>query len=90
VPWNVDMTQQEIDYREGAARTIYESEDVAEVKQVIADFDVTYVYVGHREISSYKGDKSADEFAAFLQNKFSSFMDVAFQNEGVIIYKVRE
>jgi YYY domain-containing protein len=90
VPWNVDMTQQEIDYREGAARTIYESEDVAEVKQVIADFDVTYVYVGHREISSYKGDKSADEFAAFLRNKFSSFMDVAFQNEGVIIYKVRE
>jgi hypothetical protein len=46
--------------------------------------------VGHREINSYKGDKSANEFAAFLQDKFSSFMDIAFQNEGVIIYKVRE
>lgn len=90
VPWNEDFTAQEKEYREGAARTIYESEDVAEVKQVIADFDVTYVYVGHREINSYKGDKSTNEFAAFLQDKFSSFMDVAFQNEGVIIYKVRE
>lgn len=90
VPWNVDMTQVEIDDREGAAKTIYKSEDVAEVQQVIADFDVTYVYVGHREISSYSGNKSANEFAAFLQQKFSSFMDVAFQNEGVIIYKVRE
>ena len=90
VPWNVDFTSQEKEDRESAAKTIYESEDVAKVKQVIADFDVTYVYVGHREINSYKEDKSANEFAAFLQDKFSSFMDVAFQNEGVIIYKVRE
>lgn|GEM_PF-1520778 len=90
VPWNIDFTEQEKEYREGAARTIYESEDVAEVKRVIADFDVTYVYVGKREVNSYKGDKSENEFAAFLQDKFSSFMDVAFQNEGVIIYKVRE
>lgn len=90
VPWNVDMTQEEKEYRESAAKTIYKSEDVAEVQQVVADFDVTYVYVGHREISSYSGNKSANEFASFLQQKFSSFMDVAFQNEGVIIYKVRE
>jgi len=90
VPWTVDITQQEIEYREGAAKTIYKSEDVAEVQQVIADFDVTYVYVGYREIHSYSGDKTTDEFAAFMQEKFSSFMDIAFQNEKVIIYKVRE
>ena len=90
VPWNVDMTQKEKDYRESAARTIYKSEDVAEVQQVIADFDVTYVYLGYREINSYSGNKSKDEFAVFLQDKFSSFMDIAFENEGVIIYKVRE
>jgi len=60
---------------------IYESEDIDLVEELMAKYNVIYVYVGHLERVQY-GDEVGEKFAAF--------MDVAFENEGVTIYKVRE
>jgi uncharacterized membrane protein len=60
---------------------IFNSEDIDLVEKLLAKYNATYVYVGHLERAQY-GDEVATKFAAF--------MDVAFENEGVTIYKVRE
>jgi uncharacterized membrane protein len=67
--------------RQEDVNTIYESEDIGEVQELLERYGVTYVYVGHLEREQY-GDEVGEKFAAF--------MDVAFENEGVTIYKVRE
>jgi len=48
---------------------------------LLEKYDVTYVYVGNLEREQYGVD---------VGQKFASFMDVAFENEGVTIYQVRE
>jgi YYY domain-containing protein len=60
---------------------IYESEELDEVEALLEKYDVTYVYVGRLEREKYGSEVSA---------KFQSLMDVAFDNDGVIIYRVRE
>ena len=60
---------------------IFNSEDIDLVKELLAKYNATYVYVGHLERAQY-GDEVA--------KKFTAFMDMAFENEGVTIYKVRE
>jgi len=67
--------------REDDINLIYESEDINEVQELLEKYEVTYVYVGHLEREQY-GDEVAE--------KFADFMDVAFENEGVTIFKVRE
>ena len=67
--------------READIDAIYEGEDMAQVEALFQEYDVTYVYVGHLEREQY-GEAVADRFAGF--------MDVAFANEGVTIYQVRE
>jgi len=60
---------------------IYQSDDISEVRKLLEKYDVTYIYVGAREQWQYGND---------VGKNFASFMDVAFGNEGVTIYKVRE
>lgn len=60
---------------------IYESEDIDLMGELLAKYNVTYVYVGHLEREQY-GDGVGEKFAVF--------MDVIFENEGVTIYTVRE
>jgi YYY domain-containing protein len=60
---------------------IYQSDDISEVRKLLQKYDITYIYVGAREQWQYGND---------LGKNFASFMDVAFGNEGVTIYKVRE
>ena len=60
---------------------IYQSEDVSQVQELLEKYEVSYVYVGHLEREKY-GDEVGE--------KFADFMDVAFENEGVIIYRVRK
>jgi len=67
--------------REQDVNLIYESEDISQVQGLLEKYDVTYVYIGHLERERY-GDE--------VGQKFAGFMDVAFNNEGVTIYKVRE
>jgi uncharacterized membrane protein len=59
---------------------IYQSEDIGEVQKLLEKYGVTYVYVGAREREQYGG---------VVGERFAMFMDVAFKDEGVIIFKVR-
>jgi YYY domain-containing protein len=60
---------------------IYNRLDIDLVKELLAKYNATYVYVGHLERAQYGYN---------VGEKFTAFMDVAFENEGVTIYKVRE
>ena len=79
--WILNITEEEARDREMAAETIYTSTDTDRVKEVLNTYNVTYVYIGYREHNKY---------GANLSQNFSEYMDVAFENEGVTIYRVRE
>lgn len=70
----------EYDRREKHIDAIYQDIDVEQVQSLLEQYNVTYVYVGSLEKSKYGAEP--------LQ-KFNTFMDTAFQNEGVTIYQVR-
>lgn len=67
--------------REPDIETIYNTLDPQTAIPLLDKYNVTFVYVGPLERSTY--DPRALE-------KFGQFMDVAYQNEGVKIYKVRQ
>ena len=60
--------------------TIYNTLDTQEAQNLLAKYDVDYVYIGPRERSQYDGPGL---------DKFPDFMDVVFQQDEVAIYKVR-
>ncbi len=60
---------------------MYQSDDVDQVKTLLSKYNVAFVYVGNLERASYGSDAG---------KQFASFMDVAFENEGVTIYEVRK
>jgi len=60
---------------------IYLSEDWAQVSYLLRKYNATYIYVGHLEKAKY-GQGAGQQLAPF--------MDVAFENEGVVIYQVRQ
>ncbi len=57
----------------------YTTTSVEEARAIMEQYDVEYVYVGRLERETY-GEAGLD--------KFASFMDVVYQNEGVIIYRL--
>jgi YYY domain-containing protein len=59
----------------------YRTTDVVEARAVLEQYEVEYVYVGPLERQQYGEVTTA---------KFAYFMDVAYQNEGVIIYRMPE
>lgn len=69
--------------RKADVETIYKTGDVELAERLLAKYGATYVYVGSLERDKYGGEGQAS-----LQ-KFERFMDVAYRNPGVIIYKVR-
>jgi uncharacterized membrane protein len=66
--------------REPDIQTIYNTLDPEAARALLETYNVTYVYVGPLERSTYDG-RALD--------KFGRFMDVVYQNEGVTIYKMR-
>ena len=58
---------------------IYQSKSVEEAKNLLAKYDVEYVYVGPRERQKYGLEGLS---------KFSAFMDEVFSAEGVVIYRL--
>ncbi len=56
---------------------IYTSGDLDQVEALLEKYDVTYVYIGRLEREMYGTE---------VGEKFKNLMDVAFENEGVIIY----
>jgi YYY domain-containing protein len=60
---------------------VYTTTDPEEAKVILERYDVEYVYVGPLERQQYGEVGMA---------KFVYFMDIAYQNEGVIIYRMPE
>jgi YYY domain-containing protein len=67
--------------RREAVERIYETTDPAEAKALLDQYDVEYVYVGPLEREAY-GEAGL--------NKFPTFMDVAYENADVSIYRMSE
>ncbi|MFW6125568.1 MAG: DUF2298 domain-containing protein [Chloroflexota bacterium] len=57
---------------------IYRSEDEDEIMSLLKKYDVTYVYYGRLEEEMYGSE---------VKYKFTDFMDIVFENEGVVIYR---
>jgi len=67
-----------IEGREPDVARIYQSANEEEVRQILEKYQVRYVYLGHREISSYGAGGLAS---------FDKLLRTAFTAEGVIIYE---
>ncbi len=65
--------------REQDVATIYKTRDAQEAKDLLARYDVDYVYVGTREREKYGEDGLS---------KFSSFMGVVFNEGAVTLYRM--
>lgn len=64
--------------RETDVKKVYQSHDEEEVRRILEKYQVRYVYLGHRELSSYGVGKLAS---------FDSLLRTAFTANGVIIYE---
>ncbi len=60
--------------------SIYQTQDVETARDLLAKYDVDYVYVGPRERTKYGPDGLL---------KFATFMNTVFQDGDVVIYRVR-
>ena len=60
---------------------IYSTESAEEARNLLAKYNVNYVYAGPREAAAYPAPGLA---------KFGEFMDVVFESGGAVIYKLRE
>jgi YYY domain-containing protein len=65
--------------RKDDTQRIYQTTSAQEAKELLDKYDVEYVYVGSLEREAY-GDAGLA--------KFATFMEVAFQNSGVTIYRM--
>ncbi len=67
--------------RQSDVAAIYSTEDVEEARNLLAKYNVNYVYAGPREAAAHPAPGLA---------KFDGFMDVVFRRDDVTIYKIRE
>jgi YYY domain-containing protein len=65
--------------RQEDVRQAYTSTSPREAKDILEKYDVEYVYIGRLEKETYGEAGLA---------KFSTFMEVAYRNDGVIIYRM--
>jgi YYY domain-containing protein len=70
----------EIDQRQKDIQRLYETTSWLDAYQVIAEYNIRYVYVGYLEESTYH----------VSLNKFSQNLKVVYQNQSVTIYEVPE
>jgi uncharacterized membrane protein len=70
-----------LDGREGDVARIYETMDPEEAENLLAKYDVDYVYIGGRERTKY-GESGME--------KFPEFMDSVFHQGDVSIFKIRK
>jgi uncharacterized membrane protein len=73
-------SSEELDGRAEDVTSIYESLGSEVAANLLRKYDVDFVYVGPRERSTYSSEGLA---------KFVAFMDTAFEQDGVVIYRVR-
>ncbi len=64
--------------REQDVERIYRSSDGGEVRQLLGDYGVRYVYVGERERATYGAEHLS---------RFGDFLEAAFEANGVVVYE---
>lgn len=69
----------EITPRAEAARRIYSTDNPAEARQLLAQYDVSYVFIGSQELAAYSPEALA---------KFAQLGTLVFEAPGVQIYQV--
>ncbi len=69
----------EITPRAEAARRIYKTDNPAEARQLLAQYEVSYVFIGSQELSAYPPESLA---------KFAQLGTLVFEAPGVQIYRV--
>src|SRR5581483_5428372 len=84
--WRGDSADPEKDARINDVNTLYNSPDVNVKKQLLDKYDVQYVYVGSLE---RVGTPRKGPYDPAGLSKFREFMDVAYENFGVTIFKKR-
>jgi uncharacterized membrane protein len=89
VQWRGRWEKGQLVSREAEARvpdidTIYKTLDQAAAQRLLQKYNVTYVYVGRLERDHYR------DAPVGALDKFAKFMDVAYKNPTVTIYKVRQ
>jgi len=89
VQWRGRWEKGQLVSREAEARvpdidTIYKTLDLATAQRLLQKYHVTYVYVGRLERDHYR------DAPVGALDKFAKFMDVAYKNPTVTIYKVRQ
>ena len=67
--------------RQNDVAAIYSTEDIEEARNLLAKYNVNYVYAGPRETATYPAQGL---------KKFEDFMDVVLRGDGAILYKIRE
>ena len=65
--------------REAEVAQIYQSDDQETVRQLLTDYNIRYVYLGHRERAKYDLSR--------LPNR-GGLLKTAFEQDGVIIYEI--
>ncbi len=78
VQWRGDAAK--FDGRAEHVAEIYQTSDPERARNLLARYDVDYVYVGHRERQKY-GDEGL--------SKFQTFADAVFSKDDVVIYRLR-
>ena len=66
--------------RERDVATIYQTDDLEEARELLAKYDMEYVYIGPRERNKYGGPGL---------DKFPEFMDTLFRQDDVALYGLR-
>jgi YYY domain-containing protein len=83
-PWHEQLWRGSLAPQAGRKEDVeraYTTTDPTEARAILQQYDVEYVYVGSLERQQY---------GAAGTTKFVYFMDIAYQNEGVIIYRMPE
>jgi len=75
--------------REGDVDRIYATTDINEARNLLKKYNVTYVYVGRLERDARTAD-GKPKYDATALGKFATFMDVAYQQGNVTIYRMRQ
>lgn len=67
--------------READVKYAYQADSASQTRRILDEYGVEYVYIGPWEREAY---------GAIDTDKFAEFMDVAFQNNEVTIFRLRE
>ncbi|MFA5367179.1 MAG: DUF2298 domain-containing protein [Dehalococcoidia bacterium] len=79
--WTEPGSDVETSARREDVNFMYTSHDAVQVRELLKKYDIAFIYVGQLERVAYGSDAGT---------AFAGCADIAFENEGVVIYEVKE